>query len=538
MTTTTPYQHSTQRAVHNRFLELLWAEWTKFRTVSGWVIGMAAAVLLTVMLSLLASSGSHLSANGRPGTQVPTVPVGPGGEAVTDTFYMVRQPVSGNGSITVRVTSLVGVPSQSYGEGAQPWAKAGLIIKTSTAPGSPYAAIMVTPSHGVRMQYNFTHDIAGTPGAVSAASPRWLRLTRSGAAVTGYESADGRHWTMVGSADLAGLPSVVQAGLFVASPDFQQASNQQLGGSTVGAYQTQAIAAFDRVGLQGAWSRGAWLGDDIGGQVGSFIPSGQQGGKGSVGSSAAGSAGLYPTAASGFTESGGRFTITGSGDIAPAVPPGPDSLEQSLAGAFVGLIVVIAVGAAFITAEYRRGMIRTTFAASPRRGQVVAAKVIVLGSITFVAGLVAAIIGFLVGQRAKHSDGVPTYAIPALTDVRAVAGTAALLAVAAILALAMGTVLRRSVGAVAAVIAAIVLPYLLVITSALPVGASQWLLRVTPAAAFAIQQGIPQYHQVNSLCLPSYGCYPLTPWRGFGVLCAYAAVALGVAIFLVRRRDA
>ena len=45
------------------------------------------------------------------------------------------------------------------------------------------------------------------------------------------------------------------------------------------------------------------------------------------------------------------------------------------------LIAVIALGAVFITAEYRRGMIRTTLAASPRRGRVLAAKAIVIGSV-------------------------------------------------------------------------------------------------------------------------------------------------------------
>ena len=44
----------------------------------------------------------------------------------------------------------------------------------------------------------------------------------------------------------------------------------------------------------------------------------------------------------------------------------------------------------FITAEYRRGLIRTTLAAAPRRGQVLLAKAVVTGLVTFVTGLVAA----------------------------------------------------------------------------------------------------------------------------------------------------
>ena len=53
----------------------------------------------------------------------------------------------------------------------------------------------------------------------------------------------------------------------------------------------------------------------------------------------------------------------------------------------------------FITAEYRRGLIRTTLAASPRRGRVLAAKAVVLGAVTFVAGLVAAAVAVPLGER-------------------------------------------------------------------------------------------------------------------------------------------
>ena len=114
-----------------------------------------------------------------------------------------------------------------------PWAKAGIIIKESTQPGSAYAAMMVTADHGVRMQDNYTNDTAGQPGAVSPASPRWLRLTRSGDTITGYDSADGTHWTQVGTVHLAGLPSTVQAGLFAASPAYT-AISQNFGGGENG----------------------------------------------------------------------------------------------------------------------------------------------------------------------------------------------------------------------------------------------------------------------------------------------------------------
>jgi hypothetical protein len=72
----------------------------------------------------------------------------------------------------------------------------------------------------------------------------------------------------------------------------------------------------------------------------------------------------------------------------------------------------------------------------------------------------------------------------------------------------------------------------------LPVGPADWLLRVTPAAAFAIQPGTPQYPQVSSAYTPFNGYYPLAPWAGFAVLCAWAALVFGLAVVLLRRRDA
>ena len=145
-----------------------------------------------------------------------------------------------------------------------PWAKAGIIIKESTQPGSAYAAMMVTADHGVRMQDNYTNDTAGQPGAVSPASPRWLRLTRSGDTITGYDSADGTHWTQVGTVHLAGLPSTVQAGLFAASPAYQAISENFGGGENGIVAPSQDTAVFDHLSRSGAWPGGAWTGDYIG----------------------------------------------------------------------------------------------------------------------------------------------------------------------------------------------------------------------------------------------------------------------------------
>ena len=387
--TITPYRPG-QQAGRDGFAQLLRAEWTKFRTVRGWVIGMTVAALVTLGLGLFAAGGTSSSCQSTAGGPVrtgaacePTFPVGPGGEPVDDSFYFVRQPLTGNGSITVQVTSLTGLlppanavpagpgPSDTR-PGLVPWAKAGLIIKNGTSQGSAYAAMMVTADHGVRMQDNYTNDTAGQPGAVSPASPRWLRLTRSGDTITGYDSADGTHWTQVGAVHLAGLSPTVQAGLFAASPEYSVVSQNFGGGTNGSSLPSQATAVFDHVSRSGTWPGGRWTGDYIGAGTD------------------------YAPGIGGYHQAGGRFTVTGSGDMAPVIAGSgnegdPDTtLTDYLVGTFAGLIAVIVVATMFITAEYRRGLIRITLTASPRRGRVLAAKAIVIGSVTFVAGLVAA----------------------------------------------------------------------------------------------------------------------------------------------------
>lgn len=544
MTTTTAPYRPAPRAGSDSFARLLHAEWTKFRTVRGWVAGILVAGLLTVGISLLYHGECGSFINGKKVAACPGAPIGPGGEAVTDSFYFVHQPLAGDGTITVRVTSLTGKyspngglsgsahrPLAGYLPGVQPWTKAGIMIKASAKPGAAYAAMLVTGGNGVRMQYDYTGDIAGLPGAVTASSPRWLRLARSGDTITGYDSRDGAHWTRMGSVTLSGLPSSAQVGLFTASPSYMVYS-QAVGHGGGHGGPTLATASFDR--LATSWRTGPWTGTSVGADTGANA------GLGPAGLGNGPSNPFY----GGYKKTAGAFTVTGSGDIAPNVPGGPDSAGTSPtraieSGTFFALIAMVIVGAVFITAEYRRGLIRTTLTASPRRGRVLAAKAIVLGAVTFAIGLIGTALALPAGEWRFRGGGYWIPPLSGLTTVRMVVGTAAVMAVASVLALALGAIVRRGVAAVSAVIVLIVLPFLFaVIPGLLPVGAEDWLLRIFPAGAFAVQQAFPAYHQVFAEYLPGNGYYPLAWWAGLGVLAAWTAAALATAAYLLGRRDA
>ncbi len=527
MTTIAPYR-APQRAGRDGFWQLVHAEWTKFRTVRGWLVAVVLAVVLIDVLGLFLVDVGTNQCNG---PCVPAVPTGPGGEAVLDSFYFVHQSLSADGSLTVRVTSLTGKyqpqggpigPHTTRGltRFVVPWAKAGIIIDQSTKQGSAYAAMMVTGQHGVRMQYNYTGDIAGLPGRVSPSSPRWLRLTRSGDTITGYDSADGSHWTKVGTVRLAGLPAAVQAGLFATSPVYFQGNFPSYAQSGGGTSPSTATGVFDHVSLRGGPATGTWSGQFTGAN-----------------------ARLDSMPGVGFQHADGRFTITGTGDIAPIVGGGANvnfvtgTIADHLVAVIFGLVVLVVIGAMFVTAEYRRGMMRVTLAASPRRGRVLAAKSVVIGLVCFVLGLPAAAIAVIVGAMISRNHGVYVLPVSWLTELQVIVGIAALLAVAGVLAVAVGTILRRSVLAVATVIAVFVLPYILGDTSVVAPDVSEWMFRVTPIAAFAVQQSVPAYPQVmGQYGPPEY--FALPPWAGLLVLCGYAAVALTVACSLLRTRDA
>jgi hypothetical protein len=500
---------STQNAGHRR--ALIREEWTVFLS-RGRLLAMTAAVLVTVLFGLLFAVvlGSRSTCSDGPvEIPCPTDPAGPQGQAVSDTFYFAHRPLAENGSITTRMTSMTGIityPPPNHDEivpGLVPWAKTGLIIKDGTTQGSPYAALMVTGSHGVRMQHNYLHDIAGRPGGVSERSPLWLRLSRSGDTITGYESTDGAAWTRVGTVQLPGLPKTVQVGLFAASPGDLTLRSVALGARIPESRFTQATAVFDNLSVTGA-PAGEWS-------------------HGSIGKMGHTDWERYHRPP-GLVEANGTFTITGTGDIGP-VTDGGHTVEETLAGLAVSMIIVLVVA------------VRFTTAGAPLTGRRLAAKAVVTGAVTFLAGLVAAAVVLPVGTTVLRANGLTVIPVPTLTALRVVVGVAALLAVAAVAALALGTLLRRTGATIAVAISAVVLPYLLAVLPLLPDDVAKWLLRLTPAAGFAVKQTAEEFSQVTAHYVPSAGYFPLPGWAGLVVLCGYTAAVLGLAAFQLRQRN-
>ncbi|SEL93016.1 hypothetical protein [Streptacidiphilus jiangxiensis] len=515
-------------------MRVLHAEWTKFRTVRGWTVGAVGAALASLLFLLVGTVSSNQHAGA-----AAALPVGSDGEAVNDSFSFVHRTLTGDGSLTVRITAFTGVltdpgrggPGRTS-PGVTPWAKAGIIVKSGLRQGSSYVAVTTTGAHGVRMQHDYVHDRAGDlTGAATPGAPQWLRLVRAATTgttrttgttgtaattVTGYDSPDGVHWNAIGTASLPGGP--LQAGLFVTSP----AAIDPTGGG--GSSPASATAAFDAPAVTGTWQPGGWTYTQVGvdaGSSGSPVPGAGDGSR--------------PSA-------DGGFTVTGAGDIAPVVggPAGGPvfSVGTFLVGTFAGLIVIGVVAVQFGAAEFRRGLLGLTLAATPRRGRVLGAKALVVAAVAFVVGAGAAAVCLPLGQGRARAAHFAVLTVPVPEQVRAVLGTGLLLSATAVLGLALAVLLRRSATAITVLVAATVLPYLLAVGGLLPAGPAGWLLRLTPAAGFAVQQTLPRYDQVLSVYAPATGYFPLPPWGGLAVLALWAVGMLAVATAVLRRRDA
>jgi hypothetical protein len=513
------------------FRGALRAELTKFRTVRGWMIGLVLAAVMVVLFTFLQARGKHTGycTSPNPNSCVTGhlyVPTGPGGEAVADSYEFVTKRLAGDGTITARISSLSGRiqtgpadEAPTIGDtrpGLVSWAKAGLLVTGSTKQGSSYAAVMATGGHGVRFQYDYTNDRAGLPGSIFAGTPRWLRLTRSGNTITGYDSVDGTNWHRIGSAELADLPDTVHVGLFSTSP------------MTYAGLATQVTARFDHIAV-GSKAGGdtsvlqeRWQGTDIG--------SGQQS--------------FYTTLGNGrYRQLRDSVTVTGSGDIAPAVASagGDTAADSLLFGLVVALIVLIVIATMFMTSEYKLGLIRTTFTATPDRGSVLAAKAVVIGGGGFVVGTVASAAAIPLAEHVLKANG--NYVFPAgpLTLVQVIAGSGALVGLTAVALLGVAVLVRRSAGAIFLGVVVFILPSFMgpgLVGPNSTSAAAEWLYRVTPAAGFSLLGLLPRSALVSYQYSMGNGYYPLPAWGGLLVLCAYAAAALLAARVVLQRRDA
>lgn len=201
-----------------------------------------------------------------------------------------------------------------------------------------------------------------------------------------------------------------------------------------------------------------------------------------------------------------------------------DPVSTSLNGMVFAQLAIGVLGVLLISGEYSTGMIRSSLTAVPRRLPVLWAKLGVFAGVVFSVILVTSFVSFFLGQALlnSHHLGVSISAPGALRDV---IGAALYATVAGMIGMALGGLLRNTAAGISTFVAVFfVIPPL---TDLLPSSWSSHFVQYLPSNAgevlFGGGRGL---------------AHPLAPWTGFGLLCAYAAVMIGLAAWRLRRADA
>jgi len=200
-----------------------------------------------------------------------------------------------------------------------------------------------------------------------------------------------------------------------------------------------------------------------------------------------------------------------------------DPTAISLAGVTLAQLILGILGVLVVSNEYANGLIRNTFAAVPRRLPVLWAKVLVLAGVLAVLMVIASVVAFLVGQLIL-GDGKNT-TLAAEGVLRAVLGSGLYLAGIGVFGIAIGAMLRNTAGAIAVVVAALlIIPGLASLV--LP---TSWSDNVLPYLPGNSGTAFTSVHGSATLLGPAAGAAVFVAWL--------VALLIGAAV-LIRRRDA
>jgi ABC-type transport system involved in multi-copper enzyme maturation permease subunit len=199
-------------------------------------------------------------------------------------------------------------------------------------------------------------------------------------------------------------------------------------------------------------------------------------------------------------------------------------VNNALGGAVLAQLLIGALGVLAVTGEYSSGTVRATFAAVPRRGLVLAAKVAIFGLAAVGVGELAAFAAYVAGQAAIAGSPVPQASLGDPAVLRPVLLTGAYLGMVGLLGVGLGTVIRHTGGAIGGLFGAMFVP--------------MFLAAMFGRAGIVVLKFVPLFILVNSVAVVTPVPGTLSAWAGIGVLCGYAGVVLGLGWWLLARRDA
>ncbi|GAA2991123.1 hypothetical protein [Actinokineospora diospyrosa] len=211
----------------------------------------------------------------------------------------------------------------------------------------------------------------------------------------------------------------------------------------------------------------------------------------------------------------------------------PLTIAATQFGYTFGLVVVMVMAALAITTEYRFSTIRATFLAVPNRPTALIAKATVVAVLAAIVGEIAAFGSWGIARLMKPNVDL---AINTAYEWRAVAGVGLVYGISAVVAVAVGVLLRHSAGAIAVLLIwnQLVEPLVQLIPKVgddihkwLPFNVANKLITGNPDPSTRdVLQGPPPSDAV------------LGPWPALAAFAGFAVVLFGIALVVANRRDA
>jgi ABC-2 type transport system permease protein len=200
-------------------------------------------------------------------------------------------------------------------------------------------------------------------------------------------------------------------------------------------------------------------------------------------------------------------------------------------GAQLSQMVMMVMAALAVTTEYRFGTIRTSFQAVPQRASLLLGKTAVVAFLAGIVGLVGAFGAWGIGDLLVNSHAM---ALDTGAEWRLLAGKGLVFALSAVIAIAVGILIRQSAGAIAILLLwPILVENLFNLIPKIGDDISKWS-PFSNASSF-LNQGLDQ-----GLAGPTPGpdAYALSPWWALLYFAGWAAALLTIALFSASRRDA
>lgn len=216
--------------------------------------------------------------------------------------------------------------------------------------------------------------------------------------------------------------------------------------------------------------------------------------------------------------------------LTPAEQKPHATIMESQFGAQLSQMVMMVMAALAITTEYRFGTIRTSFQAVPQRAALILGKTSVVAALAGLVGVIASFGAWAIGDLINTSADL---SINTAADWRMLAGRGLVFALSAVIAVAVGLLIRQSAGAIAILL---IWPLLL-----------EQLVQIIPKVGDDLNRWAP-FSMANSFLFqgaatgPATGedaaSYALGPWWSLLYFAGWAAALMAIALFSASKRDA